>query len=70
MSHASKEKIMSAPQSSGNDGRLSHESASVESKTMPKMTNSETHGGKNDVANTESAPVNSASHGKQKSNSQ
>lgn len=65
-----KEKIMNAPVSSGNEGRLAHDSMQVPNTTQPKDTNSETHGQKQDIANTESNGLNPASHGKQGSNSQ
>lgn len=67
---ANKEEILKGNVSSGNEGRLAEASMQVPNTTAPKATNSENHGGKQDIASTEKSTLTPASHGNNTSNSQ
>lgn len=67
---SSKESILNGNVANGNEGRLADAPMQVPNTTQPKDTNSETHGGKRDIASTESNTLTPASHGNKGSNSQ
>ncbi len=64
-----KEAILNSGSHDANMGRMSESGAGMANTTMPKSTNSESHGGKRDIASTEGHSMSPESHGKKSSNS-